>query len=264
MNLKIYQVDAFSQQVFSGNPAAICPLEEWLPDNILQAIAAENNLSETAFFVAEEDAYHLRWFTPVAEVDLCGHATLASAYVLFNLLNIKSEQIRFSTRSGILTVARNASGLQMDFPSQQAIPCEAPSTLIDGLGITPLACWVGEDYVVQLRNEAAVKQVNPDFSHLKQLDKRGVIITSESQQYDFVSRFFAPKYGIDEDPVTGSAHTLLAPIWAKKLQKTLLSAKQISQRGGELTCEFTGDRVLLSGQCAHYLTGEINLPSFKQ
>lgn len=260
MKLALYQIDAFTNSVFAGNPAAVCPLLEWLPDNVLQAIAAENNLAETAFFVPQDNGFHLRWFTPTVEVDLCGHATLASAYVLYEILDYQEARIEFHTRSGKLSVTQNEQGLVMDFPSQppESIPC--PDALSKGLGIIPKECWAAADYIAVFDSEAEILAIQPDFQHLKQLDQRGVIITSKSQKYDFVSRFFAPNYGIDEDPVTGSAYTQLTPLWAEKLGKTCLNAKQVSQRGGELKCEKKGDRIFITGQCAHYLTGTIHIP----
>lgn len=259
MELKLYQVDAFASEVFKGNPAAICPLENWLSDSLMQQIAAENNLSETAFFVATDDGFHIRWFTPNTEVDLCGHATLASAHVIFNQLAYQAEKIKFDSKSGPLYVEKCEKGLQLDFPNQQADACDTPRAITAIFGREPIACFKNQDYIVVFDDEEFVKHVQPDFNALKQLDLRGVNITSSSKEYDFVSRFFAPKFGIDEDPVTGSSFTRLAPYWAKQLNKKSLYAKQVSQRGGEVHCEIHGDRVLISGQTVLYMVASIYL-----
>lgn len=259
MKLALYQVDAFAKKTFEGNPAAICPLKEWLPENILQSIAAENNLSETAFFIPTSNGYHIRWFTPTTEVDLCGHATLAAAFILFNELNYKEEKISFDSKSGVLTVSNNESLLIMDFPAQPPVVCETPKEIEQIFGVKPIECLKAEDYIVVLNNESEVLAAKPDLNQLKKLDLRGVIITSKSDKYDFVSRLFAPKYGIDEDPVTGSAHTQLVPYWAKQLNKGKFHAKQVSSRGGELFCENLGDRVSIAGYAVKYLQGEIEV-----
>lgn len=260
MQLPLYQVDAFTDEVFRGNPAAVCPLTRWLPDPVLQAIAAENNLAETAYFVEEADGYRLRWFTPVTEVDLCGHATLASADVLFRLLGFRGDQVRFHTRSGVLEVAHRDGLYAMDFPASPPEPCEAPATLVDALGVTPRATFRAFDYVVVLDTEAEVRSLAPDFATLARLDLRGVTVTAPGRDVDFVSRFFAPRYGINEDPVTGSAHCELAPYWAGVLGTTRLRAEQVSARGGRIDCELRGDRVTLAGRAAHYMTAEITVP----
>ena len=257
MNISIYQIDAFSNRVFAGNPAAVCPLEEWLEDSALQAIAQENNLSETAFFVPEENGYHIRWFTPVAEVDLCGHATLATAFVIFNYLEPSLSEVNFSSRSGRLTVVRENELLSMDFPSQPPLPCEAPKELVNGLRKEPLEVLCSEDYFVLFSSEKQIRELNPDMGMLKKLDLRGVIVTAKGNKVDFVSRFFAPKFGIDEDPVTGSAHCALTPYWANKLKKKNLHAHQVSQRGGELFCKDCGDRVKISGRAVKFMEGSI-------
>lgn len=259
MKLPIYQIDAFAEKAFEGNPAAICPLEKWLPDQVMQSIAGENNLSETAFFVPTSTGYHIRWFTPVTEVDLCGHATLAAAYVLFRYLEYKNKSIIFESKSGILNVFQNNDFLVMDFPSQTPLICETPQEIIKAFGIEPVECLKSEDYIVVFDNEIEVSESNPDFEQLIKLDLRGVIITSKASNYDFVSRFFAPKYGINEDPVTGSAYTQLTPYWSKKLGLLKLRAKQLSNRGGELICEIAGDRVNISGKAVKYLQGEIEI-----
>ena len=259
MNIPIYQIDAFSNRVFAGNPAAVCPLEEWLEDSVLQAIAQENNLSETAFFIPEENGYHIRWFTPVSEVDLCGHATLATAFVIFNYIDTLSNETTFSSRSGKLTIVKEKGLLSMDFPSQSPIPCEAPKELVDGLRKEPLEILCSEDYFVVFSNEKDIVELNPDMGMLKKLDLRGVIITAKGDKVDFVSRFFAPKFGIDEDPVTGSAHCALTPYWSNKLNKKNLHAHQVSQRGGELFCKDCGDRVKISGRAVMFMKGSISI-----
>lgn len=257
MKIKQYQVDAFATRTFEGNPAAVCPLESWLDDGLLQAIAEENNLSETAFFVPSETGFDLRWFTPVKEVDLCGHATLATAHVLFDILGYAGPSITFETRSGELIVERKGEWLEMNFPACPPTPCEPFEILSKGLGQQPLEVLVADDYLAVFDSEAAVRAITPDMALLGQLDLRGVIITAPGTDVDFVSRFFAPKFGIPEDPVTGSAHCALAPYWAGRLGKRLLSARQVSKRGGSLTCELKGDRVLLSGSAVTVMEAEI-------
>jgi PhzF family phenazine biosynthesis protein len=260
MKIPIYQVDAFTNTVFSGNPAAVCPLEQWLPDAALQAIAAENNLSETAFFIPKASHYELRWFTPKAEIDLCGHATLASAFVIFTFLDPASEEVRFlSPRSGELTVFRENDLLKMDFPSQPPERCAPPADLVVGLGAEPMEVLQAEDYLAVFGSEAEISTLRPDPQRLAQLDKRGVIVTAKGDQVDFVSRFFAPKFGIDEDPVTGSAHCALIPYWKSKLGKSTFHARQVSARGGELYCEDRGDRVSIAGNAVLYLQGMITI-----
>lgn len=249
MKLTQFQVDAFADRPFTGNPAAVCPLESWLDDELLQAIAEENNLSETAFLVPSGSGYELRWFTPRSEVDLCGHATLASAHVLFEELDFAGSAIQFETRSGMLTVEKHGGLLQMDFPALEPSPCEVPGIVLDGLGVTPAELLAADDYLVVLADEDAVRSVNPNFSLLSEISLRGVIITAAGSDVDFVSRFFAPALGVPEDPVTGSAHCELAPYWGAKLGKNKMTARQLSRRGGELSCELRGDRVMLTG-CA--------------
>ena len=258
-NIRLFQVDAFASQRFEGNPAAVCPLDHWLDDHLLQAIAEENNLSETAFFVPEGDGFSLRWFTPLAEVELCGHATLASAHVLFEHSDYDKPLITFETRSGQLCVERAHTGLSMNFPAIKALPCTAPELLKQAIGLVAQEVLAGDDYIVVLDSEAALRQIQPDQGLLSQLDRRGVIVTAPGAQHDFVSRFFAPKLGIPEDPVTGSAHCALAPYWATKLGKLNLQAKQVSRRGGEIGCQVQGDRVILSGQAITYMVGEISI-----
>ena len=259
MKLTIYQIDAFTNQVFSGNPAAVCPLKIWLPDSILQAIAEENNLSETAYYVPTESGFHIRWFTPSSEVNLCGHATLAASYVIFELTGHSTNTITFTSRSGELIVHRNHDLLVMDFPSQPPAPCKTPQALRHSLSQEPIEVLSAEDYIAVYAKQDDILTINPDFEKLKSLNLRGVIITATGQDVDFVSRFFAPKFGIDEDPVTGSAHCELTPYWSKKLGKNQLIAKQLSQRGGTIQCELKEDRVLLSGKAVKYMEGQIIL-----
>lgn len=257
MKLAMYQVDAFADRVFSGNPAAICPLDQWLPDNVLQAIAAENNLAETAFFVKQGPDYRLRWFTPAAEVDLCGHATLASAHVLFRVLGYDRQSVRFQTRSGILEVGLHDDMYAMDFPATVPVECEASPVLVDALGVAPRTTLKAFDHVAILESEQQVRALSPNMERLGALDLRGVVVSAPGDRSDFVSRFFAPKVGINEDPVTGSAHCELAPYWAARLGKTSMHAEQVSARGGTVLCDLRGDRVTLRGRAALYMTAEI-------
>ena len=257
MKLKQYQVDAFASRAFEGNPAAVCPLDSWLDDDLMQAIAEENNLSETAFFVVSGEGFALRWFTPVAEVDLCGHATLAAAHVIFDIMGFAKPVITFATRSGELHVQRRGPLLEMDFPSTPAAPCAIPAVLIAGLGGQPLEVLADDDYLAIFASEAEVRAIKPDHGSLSQLDLRGVIVSAPGIEVDFVSRFFAPKYGVPEDPVTGSAHCILTPYWAGRLGKNTLTARQVSKRGGNLGCVLKGDRVLLSGSAITVMESEI-------
>lgn len=258
MKLKIYQVDAFAEKAFEGNPAAVVPLEKWLPDNLMQHIAMENNLSETAFFIPLANGFHIRWFTPLAEVNLCGHATLASAHVLFHHLNYVENEIHFKSHSGILKVKKENSLIVLDFPSSQLIEIEIPSEVAKAFHIQPIACFKGrDDFMLVFENENLISQLKPDFQQLVKAKTRGVICTSTSEKYDFVSRFFAPAVGVNEDPVTGSAHTMLIPYWAGQLGKTELVAKQVSIRGGTLHCKNLNDRVEIGGKAVTYLVGEI-------
>ena len=259
MRISLYQIDAFASKLFEGNPAAVCPLDEWLPEETMQLIAAENNLSETAFFVPRNQGFHIRWFTPVSEVDLCGHATLASAYVLFNILDYEKDRIEFESRSGLLAVSRDNGWIIMDFPAQPPISCDTPEEIIAAFSKAPVECLKSEDYIVVFEHETDVAMANPDMELLKKLDLRGIAITANSSQYDFVARFFAPRYGIPEDPVTGSAYTQLAPYWASRIGSKKLSAKQLSSRGGELLCEVVDDRVLIYGKARQYLLGQIEI-----
>ena len=261
MKLPIYQIDAFAERAFEGNPAAVVPLLEWLPDAVMQAVAEENNLAETAFFVPDGEGFHIRWFTPKAEVKLCGHATLASAFVLFNELGHAQDNIVFHSLSGPLSVSREGELLSLDFPSQMPLACDAPELLVEGLGASPLECYRNEDYVAVFGSEQEVAAIEPLAHQLQQLDLRGVIVCSPSVEYDFVARFFAPKYGIPEDPVTGSAYTQLTPLWAAKTGKNRFKARQISARGGALHCELAGERVLISGRAVKYMAGSIEVDS---
>lgn len=259
VKIPLYQIDAFAGKVFAGNPAAVCPLSGWLEDGLMQAIAQENNLSETAFFVPLDQGYHIRWFTPAAEVDLCGHATLASAYVLFTYLDPSRTRVTFQSRSGPLTVSREGDLLAMDFPSRPPAPCDAPPALLEALGIGPAEVLRCEDFFVVLPSEKHVRGVDPDMGLLKKVDLRGVIVTAQGEESDFVSRFFAPKYGVNEDPVTGSAHCALIPYWSERLGKKDLAARQVSRRGGELFCKDKGGRVVIAGRAVAYMEGTITL-----
>ena len=260
MQIRQYQVDAFARRPFAGNPAAVCPLMSWLDDELLQAIAEENNLSETAFFVPSIRGFRLRWFTPAAEVDLCGHATLASAHVLFEILGYPEPSITFETRSGELRVQRQGDLYQMDFPAQPAQTCTAPEALIKGLGRQPAAVFCAADYLAVFDDECDVQSITPDHLQLAQLDRRGVIVSAPGTDVDFVSRFFAPKLGVPEDPVTGSAHCALTPYWAARFGKNTLMARQISKRGGDLLCELKDERVLISGAAVTVMVATLNLP----
>ncbi|AFU99863.1 PhzF family phenazine biosynthesis protein [Simiduia agarivorans] len=265
MELAIYQVDAFTQRLFAGNPAAVVPLAAWLPDTTLQAIAAENNLSETAYVVPDGEAYQLRWFTPDCEVALCGHATLATAWVLYNRLDYTVAPLRFNTLSGELRVNRLDDGrLELDFPCQRLDPCSLSAAhqhqLANALGCQPLHIVNGEDVIVELATEAEVRALSPDFKALAAIPVRGVIVTAAGDSVDFVSRFFGPNVGVDEDPVTGSAHTKLTPYWADKTGRTHFTALQVSARGGELECELVDTRVFLRGHAVPFLTGTIQIP----
>jgi len=260
MRIPIYQVDAFTSQLFSGNPAAVCILDEWLDDVRLQAIAAENNLSETAFLVKCGEDFKIRWFTPVTEVSLCGHATLASAFVVFNCLGWSENIVRFqSLTSGALPVTRNDDLLEMDFPARPPSKRSVPPRLADALKHSPTeVLGTAEDLLVLMEDERAVRELKPDFPLLMQVKRRGTIVSAPGEQCDFVSRFFAPRVGIQEDPVTGSAHCVLIPYWAKRLGKKRLQARQVSMRGGELFCEDRGDRVTIAGTMIRF--GIIMLP----
>jgi len=263
--IPLFQVDAFTTRAFAGNPAAVCPLPAWLPDPVMQAIAGENNLSETAFFVPEGDGFRLRWFTPTHEVDLCGHATLASALVVFDVLEPARERIAFTTRSGLLTVERAGEHLKMDLPSFPPSPLAAPpDALAAALGAVPVATLGARSLVAVFDDAQTVRQLHPDLGAIAALDWSSVIVTAPGDgvdgQADFVSRFFAPRLGVPEDPVTGSAHCMLAPYWGQRLGKSVLRARQVSARGGEMTCELRGERVGLVGDAVLVIRGTILLP----
>jgi PhzF family phenazine biosynthesis protein len=260
MNLTIYQVDAFTKEVFKGNPAAVCPLNEWLSAETMQRIALENNLAETAFFVKTGDVYEIRWFTPLVEVNLCGHATLASAFVIFNHLGETADVIRLhSQRSGDLSVEKQGDRLILDFPSYGADEIVIDARLVDAVGKMPLQTWEtqGDMVLMLFENEADIAEITPDMSALGKIDFNEVIVTAKGDSSDFVSRMFAPRIGIPEDPVTGAIHCSLIPFWAERLGKTELYARQISARGGELFCELKDNRVKIGGHAALYLKGEI-------
>lgn len=261
-SLTIYQVDAFTDRVFGGNPAAVCVLDQWLSVAQMQAIGNENNLAETAFVVPDGDAFHIRWFTPEVEVDLCGHATLAAAYVLKNILKVPQKTLHFDTQSkGSLQVTKEGDWLYLNFPSDTMSKIAPLEGAAAGLGASPLEYWKGEtDFIAVLENESQVAALQPDLRWVGALGERGLIVTAPGDRVDFVSRFFAPQSGVDEDYVTGSAHTSLIPLWAKKLGKNKLSARQISARVGVLDCEFFTERVRIGGQAQLYLKGEIYLP----
>lgn len=260
MEIPYYQVNAFTKSLFGGNPAGICPLESWLADEDLQAIATENNLSETAYFVQRQDYYELRWFTPKLEVELCGHATLASAFVIFNYLDKSVKNLRFKTKSGLLKVTRQGDLIVMDFPTQRGNKCSAPEKLLNGLRAEPKELLrSSRDYLAVYDSEEVIKSLRPDMEQLEELDCLGIIVTAPGLNCDFVSRFFAPRAGVPEDPVTGSAHCALIPYWSERLNKKELHAFQLSQRRGELFCQSFGNRVSIAGCAITYLTGTINL-----
>ncbi|HTQ63467.1 MAG TPA: PhzF family phenazine biosynthesis protein [Puia sp.] len=257
--MKVYIVNAFTKEKFGGNPAAIVPLKEWLSDEQMQNIAMQNNLAETAYIVPQANDYFIRWFTPAVEVALCGHATLASGYIFFNCLNYEKDKIIFHSKSGPLEVTKKNDGqITLDFPVNAPFECEAPEAIERGLKVKPLAIFNSTfDYMVVLENQKAIEDLSPDFKILSTIPSRGVIATAKGDDTDFVSRCFFPQSGIDEDPVTGSAHTVTVPYWAKKLGKNKLSAIQLSKRRGYLNCELAGNRVLMSGYGVKYLEGDI-------
>jgi PhzF family phenazine biosynthesis protein len=261
MKIPIYQVDAFSDQLFKGNPAAVCPLDKWLPDELMQNIAQENNLAETAFIVPAENGYEIRWFTPTVEVDLCGHATLASAHVVFHELGHAGEQINFhSPRSGTLTVSKRGGELVLDFPCDTIVELSSDPIYVTGLSKAPLTVYQGKsDLLFVYETETDIRNLQPDFEALKIHPVRGIIVTAPGEKVDFVSRFFGPACGVNEDPVTGSAHTTLTPYWSSVLGKQTLKAMQLSERTGLLTCKLNGDRVEIAGKSVLYLKGEINV-----
>lgn len=259
MDLQLFQVDAFTDRLFAGNPAGVCPLEAWLPDATMQAIAAENNLSETAFFVRAGSDYELRWFTPTCEVDLCGHATLASGFIVMDRLLTGAGSVRFLSKSGPLVVTREGGRYALDLPARPPLPCSSRAAVADALGGQPDEVHAATSYLAVFAHEGDVAALAPDMERVAGLDKDGVIATAPGRDVDFVSRYFAPAAGIPEDPVTGAAHCTLAPYWARRLGKRKLSARQISRRGGEVWCEDRGERVTVAGHAALYLEGRIHV-----
>ncbi len=259
MKLKLYQIDAFAKNTFEGNPAAVCPLDNWIDESIMQKIANENNLSETAFFVKDKNQFYIRWFTPSKEVDMCGHATLASAYVIFDILNYQESEIVFNSKSGILKVSKENDRFKMNFPIQEIEKCNIPDNILKAFETKPIECYKSMDYLLIFEEEENIINASPNLELLKDIDARGVIITSQSKEYDFINRFFAPKYGIDEDPVTGSAFTQLVPYWNRVLKKDNFKAKQVSKRAGEVFCRIENNRVEISGYAIKYLEGVIEV-----
>ncbi len=264
MTLQIYQVDAFTKNLFGGNPAAVCPITDWPTDEILMNIARENNLAETAYFKPlNNDHYHLRWFTPEIEMDLCGHATLATAYVIFEEFGHSSDTITFDTLSGLLTVRKVEDYYELDFPSRPPLSATLPKTILDGLNINPTEVWKARDYLLIYDTEEDIRSITPNIAILNQIniDPGGIIVTakSDSPDVDFVSRFFTPQASIFEDPVTGSAHCTLVPFWAQRLNKQEFKVQQLSPRGGELYCQLNRDRVLIRGHAVKYMEGTIEI-----
>jgi PhzF family phenazine biosynthesis protein len=259
MKLPIYQVDAFAPKPFEGNPAAVCPMDKWRSDELMQKIAMENNLSETAFFVRQNESYRLRWFTPTTEVDLCGHATLASAHVLFEHLGFDQKIIRFDSNSGELKVQKSGNRLVMDFPSAKLDRAESPDFLVDAVGVSVQELYCDTDYLYVVKSEEQVRNLDPDIRKMAKADVRGIIVTAPAEEYDFVSRFFAPNAGVDEDPVTGSAHTMLTPYWSRRLKKKKLTGRQVSRRGGTVYCHQKDDRVEIAGEVCTVMQGEFTI-----
>jgi len=257
--LPIYQLDAFTSTTFGGNPAAVCPLPTWLDESKMQAIAAENNVAETAFFVPAGDEYDIRWFTPLHEIGLCGHATLASAYVIFNHLRPGRDRVSFGSKSGPLRVSAVEGRLTLDFPSLPAKPVAPPARIAEALGAAPEATFEATALLAVYPTERDVRSLSPDFALVGEIHPHGIVVTAPGDDVDFVSRFFVPNYGIAEDPATGSTHCTLAPYWAERLGKTKLRARQVSARGGDFWCEVSGDRVFISGHVAPYLEGHIDV-----
>jgi PhzF family phenazine biosynthesis protein len=260
VKIRLIQVDAFTDKVFKGNPAAVCPLDQWLPEELMQQIAMENNLAETAFYVQRGDHFSIRWFTPEVEVDLCGHATLATAFVIFNVDHFPGSTLEFDSRSGLLRVLKDGDFLTLDFPADELLESSAPEELLEGLGKKPLEIYRGKtDYMLVYSSAEQIRQLKPNMMQIADVKARGIIVTAPGEEVDFVSRFFAPQSGIAEDPVTGSAHTTLVPYWAARLRRDELTARQLSRRGGWLRCRLAGTRVEISGQARAYLMGEIEL-----
>jgi PhzF family phenazine biosynthesis protein len=259
MTIPFYQIDAFTSRLFGGNPAGVCPLESWLEPALMQSIAAENNLAETAFFVRTGQDYGIRWFTPAQEVDLCGHATLASAWAIFRFLDRDAAAVRFESKSGPLIVERNGDLLSMRFPRREPAPCETPRDLLEGLGATPREVLRSRDYFAVFGTEAEVRALAPRMDALARLDCLGIIVTAPGERVDFVSRFFAPRAGVPEDPATGSSHCTLTPYWSRRLGRKRLEARQLSPRTGEMVCVDEGDAVTIEGSAVLYLQGTISL-----
>ena len=260
MEIPYYHIDAFTGTLFAGNPAGVCLLTSWPDDTLLQAIAGENRLSETAFLVGSGSEYELRWFTPTTEVDLCGHATLAASFVLYRQPGVDPGPLLFHSRSGDLRVNRDNDLLLLDFPSNKAEEISCPDLLVKGLGAKPVATYAKRDLMAVFDSEEEIRELKPDFSLLARLDYMGCIVTAPGKEVDFVSRFFAPSVGINEDPVTGSAHCTLIPYWSKRLNKKELLARQVSARGGELLCLDEGKRVTIGGRATLYMTGTLHIP----
>lgn len=260
MKLSMFQADAFTSELFKGNPAAVVPLDSWLDDELLLSIALENNLSETAYLVPNGEGYHIRWFTPGVEVDLCGHATLASSHVIFAELGFTGQTIQYQSRSGPLEVEIGERGYIMDFPAEAQTPCDIPEEIVKGLGLSPAAVYKGTDYLAVVESQQVVEQLAPDFREIARLDSRGLIVTAPGDDCDFVSRCFFPQTGVDEDPVTGSAHCQMTPFWTECLGKREFVARQLSTRGGEVKCELKGERVRLEGKAVTFFEGTIQIP----
>jgi PhzF family phenazine biosynthesis protein len=260
MKLSIYQVDAFTKELYKGNPAAVIPLDEWLPDELMQKIGLENNLSETAFFVKKNNRYHIRWFTPKVEVPLCGHATLASSFVIFNMIEKDSDEIVFDSKSGELIVTKNKELISLNFPAKKPVQIDPPQTLLDAMPTEPKEVFFNTSFLAIFEDENIVRNMTPDLNILANIKEDGLIISAPAKEYDFVSRFFVPNVGINEDPVTGYAHTILTPYWAEKLGKNRMKAYQASSRGGEVFVELLkNERVKISGYAALYMMGEIEV-----
>ena len=259
--IRIFQIDAFTDKVFHGNPAAVCVLDEWIEVEKMQKIGAENNLAETAFVLKKDNDFEIRWFTPTVEVDLCGHATLAAAYVLYKYYNYQSKKINFhSLKSGLLSVEKDKEYFTLDFPTDNYKKVNTPQVLIDAFGIIPAETYRGKtDYLLLFSTQDEIERIEPDLNLIATVDARGVIVSAPGKKTDFVSRFFGPQSGINEDPVTGSAHTTLTPVWSEKLGKANLTAKQLSKRQGDLICELQGSRVRITGKAVTYMTGEIEI-----
>jgi PhzF family phenazine biosynthesis protein len=259
MEIPLYQIDAFTDSVFGGNPAAVCPLSEWIDDGLMQKIAEENNLSETAFFVKKGTQYEIRWFTPRVEIELAGHPTLAAAYIIFNYIDPGANKISFSSKSGELVVTRDGGLIRMNFPAMEPVEAGENGLLNRALGLNPVELYRTRDYLAVYRTQDEILSIKPDFGLLGRLDCLGIIVSAPGEKADFVSRCFAPAVGINEDPVTGSAHSTLVPYWARRLKKDTLHALQLSRRGGELFCRYLGNRVEISGRAVPYLKGMISV-----